>query len=344
MISITCLVGSIDEFGAAVLDITPGEFKAKGFDFGDVVSLRFSSGAALDNVPYYNGYYVPIGDPVVVAYPSYPHPSVNFNSLDFHEQTGVREGDTVEITMREKGGKLDVMNLRGVVYSIDPADYASAAEFANAREFRAGRIAPGKLYRCASPFDRQMNRPEAVNAFLQEHGIRTVFALSETEETLRQRREAMPLFARHLYETGHVIPVGVGAGYFSEEFAEKLVKGLVRACGEPFPWAIHCLEGKDRTGFVCILLGSLMDAGYDELLDDYMETHRNYYGITAENDPARYNGFKSIFIDTYLRKFAGLDETADPKGRSYRKGAEDYLRFGGMTDEQIEKLKALLGK
>ena len=342
MISITCTVIEIDEFGAAVLGITPEELKIRGVEFGDVVDLRFSSGAALDSIPYYNGFYVSIGEPVIVAYPSYKHPSVNYNCADFHEKTGVRKGDTVVITMRNKGGKLDVMNLRGVVYSNDLKDYSSPAEFANAREFHAGRIAPGKLYRCASPFDHQLNRPEAVDVFLKEHHIQTTFSISETEETLRDRYTAMPPYARGLYESGHVIPVGLGAGYFSKEFAEKLVQGLVRICDAPFPWAIHCLEGKDRTGFVCILLGSLMDADYDELLDDYMVTHRNYYRITKESDPVRYNGFRSIFVDTYLRRFAGLDEDEDPRGHSYRKGAEDYLRFGGMTDEQIAKLKAVL--
>ena len=344
MTSITCSIIDIDEFGAAVLGITPEEFSDKGFAFGDVLSLRFSSGCAIDGVPYYNGFYVAIGEPILISYPSYKHPAVNYNCLDFHEQTGVRAGDTVTISIQVKGGKKDVMDLRGVVYSNDPKDYKTPEQFANAREFHAGRITPGKLYRCASPFDRQLHRPDAVDDFLRKNGILTTLSISESEKTLSERYAAMPAYAKNLYETGHVIPMGLGAGYFSEEFSCKLVQGLVRACSEPFPWAIHCLEGKDRTGFLCILLGALMDAEYDELLSDFMKTFENYYGITEELDPVRYNGFKTTFIDTYLRRFAGLGEGEDPRGHSYRKGAEDYLHSGGMTDDQIEELKRALGE
>jgi len=45
------------------------------------------------------------------------------------------------------------------------------------------------------------------------------------------------------------------------------------------PYLVHCLEGKDRTGFVCIVLEALMSATYQEIVDDYMLTYNNYYHI-----------------------------------------------------------------
>lgn len=342
LISCTCRIIEIDEFGAAVLELTPEEFAGKGFDFGDTVDLAFSNGAVVENVPYYNGFYIPLGEPVLVAYPSYKHPACNYNGLSFREQTGVNAGDTVTVTMRGKGAKKDVMDLRGVVYSNDPKDYTSRDRFANAREFRTGRIAPGKLFRCASPFDRQTNRPDAVSEFLEEHRVTSTFSLSESEETLRKRYADMPPYSRKIYESGHALALGLGAGYFTETFRSALADGLIRALDLPFPWAIHCLEGKDRTGFVCILLGALMGGSYEELVSDYMVTFDNYYNITEESDPIRYNGFKNIFADAYLRIFAGLDEDEDPAGHDYTAGAEEYLRGGGMSNEQITKLKQIL--
>lgn len=339
-----CKIIAIDEFGAAVLDLTPKELEEKGFELGDTLDFSFSSGVTLENVPYFNGFYVRIYEPILVAYPGFEHPSINYNCLNFQLQTGVTAGDTVTITMHEKGGQKDVMDLRGVVYSNDPKDYRSRDEFANAREFHAGKIAPGKLFRCASPFDHMMDRPEAVDGFLQDNRVQTTFSISENEESLRQRYPEMPPYARQLYETGHVLPIGLGAGYFSPDFRTGLARGLIRALDEPFPWAIHCLEGKDRTGFVCILLGALMGGNYRELLDDFMKTFENYYGITPETDPVRYKGFKHTFIDNYLRIFAGLDDTEDPEGHDYSKGAADYLRAGGMTEEQIERLKKILAE
>ena len=341
MTNFTCSVIGIDEFGAAVLEITPEIFSEKGFDFGDTLDLAFSSGYALENVPYYNGFYVPLRTPVVVAYPHYEHPTVCFNCANFHRISGVDAGETVTITLHEKGAKKDVMDLRGVVYSNDPGDYTSRTQFANARELRTGRIGAGKLYRCASPFDHQMNRPEAVDEFLREHRIRATFSLSESVDTLKKRHAGMPAYARGLYESGHVIPVGVGSDYFGAEFSQKVAAGLIRALEEPFPWAIHCLEGKDRTGFICLVLGSLMDASYDEMLADYMRTYDNYFGITEQSDPIRYHGFKSTFFDTYLKQLREMAE-GEPDEKNYRKGAEAYLKQGGMDESQIAQLRKLL--
>ena len=52
----TCKIINIDEFGAAVLDITPEELAEKGFDLGDTLDFAFSNGVKLENVPYFNGF------------------------------------------------------------------------------------------------------------------------------------------------------------------------------------------------------------------------------------------------------------------------------------------------
>ena len=339
MMTVTCKIREIDEFGAAVPDITPAELAGQGFELGDTVDFRFSNGIILEQVPYYNGYYADAGDPVFVAYPGFTYPAINISGGCFAVRSGICAGDTVTITMREKGGKKDVMDLRGVVYSNDPQDYPGRDQFANAREFRIGNIAPGRLYRCASPFDRMMNRPDAVSGFLAEHKVRSTLSLSETEKTLQQRYPEMPAYSRSIYESGGVVPLRMGAGYFSDEFKTRLVSGLCLIMEKPLPWAIHCLEGKDRTGFVCVLLGAFMDAGYLDLIDDFMKTYENYYGITAVSDPFRYYGFRNAFPEKYLQIF----RDADPAGKGFRKGAEDYLRSGGMTDEQMNRLRNLIG-
>ncbi|MBQ4515071.1 MAG: tyrosine-protein phosphatase [Anaerolineaceae bacterium] len=332
----------IDEFGAALPDITPQELAEKGIELGDTLDIRFSNGAVFEDIPYYNGFYGKTGDILLVAYPTFTYPTVTLCSGDFVRFSGVRIGDEVEFSIHTKGGKKDVMDLRGVVYSNNPEDYPTRDQFANAREFCIGAIAPGKVYRCASPFDRTMNRPDAVAEFLQRHGVKTVFALSETEKTLRERYADMPAYSKQLYESGAVIPLRMNSDYFGEEFKTRLAGGLRILMDRPFPWGIHCMEGKDRTGLVCVLLGAMMDADYDELVDDFMSSFTNYYGITQDSDPFRYEGFKSTFVDNYLRIFAELDEDENPRGYSYRKGAEDYLRSGGMSDAEIERLKRLL--
>lgn len=342
MEAITRRIIEIDEFGAAIPDITPAELDELGVSFGDTLDFRFSNGTVLVNAPYYNGFYSPIGDPLFVAYPTFTFPAININGRNFAAVSGVQAGDSVTITMNGKAAKKDVMDLRGVTYSNDPGDYRSRDQFANAREFHAGKTGAGKIYRCASPFDHMMNRPEAVAEFLNEHEIRSTLSLSETEDTLQKRYPEMPAYAREIYENGNVVPTLLGADYFSDTLRTKLAQGLISIMDKPLPWAIHCMEGKDRTGFVCILLGALMGAAYDELIDDFMKSFENYYGITLETDSFRYEGFKSLFADKYLRIFAGLSEEENPAGHSYSRGAEQYLLESGMSREQIDRLKAII--
>ena len=45
------------------------------------------------------------------------------------------------------------------------------------------------------------------------------------------------------------------------------------------PYLVHCLEGKDRTGFAIMVLKALMGWSATQITDDYMQTYANYYGI-----------------------------------------------------------------
>ena len=80
------------EFGGVYVDITIDDFNALGFGFGDSVNVTFSNGYKLDDLPYYNGYYVKTGEPLIIGYPGYPHIKVCINNGDdLWELAGVDE-------------------------------------------------------------------------------------------------------------------------------------------------------------------------------------------------------------------------------------------------------------
>lgn len=79
---------------------------------------------------------------------------------------------------------------------------------------------------------------------------------------------------------------------------------------------------------------------YDEMLADYMVTYDNYYGIAKESDPDKYAAIASTKFDDMARFLAHADSNADLTSADYVKAARDYLRGGGMTDEQIDALVA----
>ncbi len=102
---------------------------------------------------------------------------------------------------------------------------------------------------------------------------------------------------------------------------------------------MHCTEGKDRTGFICMLLEALAGASYKEMVADYMITYDNYYDITEKKDPDRYNVIVDKVLDLMIRAVTGGE---DPKTADLSEAAADYLRSGGMTDAQITELLARL--
>jgi hypothetical protein len=108
------------------------------------------------------------------------------------------------------------------------------------------------------------------------------------------------------------------------------------------PYLVHCTEGKDRTGFVCMLLEALCGASYDEIVDDYMITYDNYYGITKEAEAERYDTIVTYVLLPMVQVLSG---DSDPASADLAAGAEQYLLDGGMTQSQITDLRsALTGK
>jgi len=71
VISVTNLSITKDEkFLSATVNITIEEFNNIGFKLGDSCNIKFSNGYTIDDVPYFNGYYVKNSMPVIVGYPS----------------------------------------------------------------------------------------------------------------------------------------------------------------------------------------------------------------------------------------------------------------------------------
>ena len=100
----------------------------------------------------------------------------------------------------------------------------------------------------------------------------------------------------------------------------KLGDALTRLSEMEPPYLIHCVEGKDRTGFVVFLLENLMGASREKMERDYACSFVNYFHLeeafTAEIGKRAAEGFQGML------------------GGS----AREYLLRCGMTGESIERL------
>lgn len=337
------------KFGGVYLDITIDEFNALGFEYGDSCDVTFSNGYKLEDIPYYNGYYSKTGHPLISAYPGYPHIDVCVNNGDpLWETAGLKEGDTGTVTLREKGKYLTTQQALAAVYTTNRDDYPSDEAFANFRAMKGGQIAENMVYRSASPCNNEYGRASYASALAEKAGVKFILDQADSKEEI-EGYYANPTFDmswhKGLFDNGDVAALDMSVNYRSQKFAGKLVEGLRQMIAQDGPYLIHCTEGKDRTGFTCALLEALCGASYDEMLDDYMISYDNYYGINKEKDKARYDAVVDAKFNDIALCIGGQPIDGKLDGLDYKAGAKKYLLDAGMTEEEITQLEnKLCGK
>ena len=170
------------EFGGIYLTMSIEELNAQGFEFGDSVSVTFSNGYTLEDIPYYNGYYTRNGEPLLIGYPGYDYVKVHINNGDdLWLIAGVDEKTTARITVKESGKYLDTQEARDLHYKDERSAYESDVVFANFRNFHVGNLKEGLLYRSASPCDNQHNRAAFTDALIADAGVRFILNLADTD-------------------------------------------------------------------------------------------------------------------------------------------------------------------
>jgi protein tyrosine/serine phosphatase len=127
--------------------------------------------------------------------------------------------------------------------------------------------------------------------------------------------------------------------FLSEISLRGLAEGMRFIINNDGPYLIHCNEGKDRAGFVSALLECLMGATLDEVVDDYMETYYNYYGV--EKGSEKYNAVVNSNLIKILSTNFRVD---DIKKVNLATEAEEYLiKEVGLTAVEVATLKVKLG-
>ena len=338
-------VSEYEEFGTIYIEPSIEEFNNLGFVFGDSVDVKFDNGKTIKDIPYYSGYYCPVGETLLCGYPGYAHPVIACNyGPSTWEEYGMTNDSKVTVTLNERGKYLEIQELYALIYSDLREDFDSDVVFANVREVVGGNLKRDAFYRSASPCDNQHNRAAYANALAEETGIRYVLNLSDNEDKYRALADADD-FASFYYDSlkrdGKVLLMSLNANYRADAFAKTVADAFYAMTQNEGPCLIHCLEGKDRTGFVCALLLALADATADEILDDYMITYDNYYHVTPESNPKRYEAIRSIGAD-FLYCICDAEKGTDLSTLNLKKGAENYLRRGGLTDDQIAEIEAYI--
>ena len=333
-------ISSYNEFGAAMLDFTQADMTEAGFTLGDVTSITVDDKELI--MPYYDGYYSRNGEYLCVAYPTYPSICFTANNIGLPEEFTGLEGHTVVIKMVEKGGRLDVQTALSMSYTLDRKDYPDFTDeqFANARTSKGGRLASGVLHRSSSPFCDDINRAYYVSEYMESEKVMTVLNLADTEEKMKSYD--MPPYSRQLWEEGNVILCPLKADPTADDFNKRLIAALKELPSRPAPYIVHCMEGKDRTGYVCALLEGLCGASYEEIVDDYLITYNNFFHLNPGNSPELCNTLVSLRLNTCLMYYAGVSDEAQLPNVDYAKAFSAYLLSHGMNHQQLDALIQVL--
>lgn len=214
------------------------------------------------------------------------------------------------------------------------SEYESDESFANFREVCVGNIKSGKLFRSSSPLLCD-ERAICVAELIENAGIKTILNLCDDEKSAREKLDLFPYY-KSLAENGNVLFLNLDMNFSSSRFLENLQKIFeFLSLKKSAPILIHCNEGKDRTGFVCAILEALCEAKFSEIIDDYMKSFENYFGLQKKSET--YNLVVSEIV-VFLKRFVGvrLDE-------KLFESIESFLQMKANLDSQkINYVKNLI--
>lgn len=346
-------VSGFDQYGMLVPSFSVADMKRCGFDYADLINVQIGDDVFLKDVPFVTGFNeVGVMDVCLCDYNA-KGTTFGFGQLhgNFQKFIGGKVGDPIVISMSKKGGYGDLYKIMHSVYDTDRAKYGTDEQFANFREVRTTGMAEGVLYRSSNPLNLKDNpvRYACVDQLAKRVGIQTEIDLADTDAKVGDYMKYDGFAATYcpgLFEAGSTVCLGLDASVFTETFKKKLGEGLLFMVDHPAPYLVHCNEGKDRCGFVSLLLEALAGASYREVADDYMVTITNFYLV--QKGSVEYDVRQKMSVDrlawllahyNMIQDYNTIDwENIDPTSVDLQKAAHDYVIDCGLTESQCEQL------
>ncbi len=358
------IIGGLDsnvwftKYGNVYTNCKVADFLQK-YAIGDIVNVKFlNQELELPVVPTYA--YVDSGEAAIIAKfnsDNEPEGYISFaiNMGNFAQEYGLAikqtgeggdwwweacEGVTypVEVTfeMADKGGYNDEIQFKVLSGSNNREDYEALTdeEFANFRIIDTTGMGRGRVYRTSSPINPAIGRNTYAFAALEKAGVTVIMNLADNAEEAAMYQD----FADSYYAKQKVIYLNVGVDFEGDEFKEGLAKGLRYFAENEGVYAIHCNYGKDRAGFVSAVIQCLMGATYEEVVEDYMTSYYNYYGVEPGSEQ-----YQELAGSNIVKSLSQAFGVADLTTANLEAEAEEYVSSLGLTDDEINSLKTNLG-
>ena len=345
-------VSMISTFGNIYTDVAKQKFYDAGFELGDILTMRFM-GQEVD-APFVTSYSdITSLSTGIFALSDYEIITLAINMGDFASYYGIaekiNEGDwttwklksdsgepiEIEFSLKEKGGYLDQYMIMQLEYSYERSDYPQLndEEFANFRNIATSGMGKNILYRSSSTIDDEYKRAAYSDKAAEDHHIAYILNLTDNESELN----AFPGYEDTYFASVNHMARNLNMDVTSEENRDCIAEFMRIIAGNKGPYLIQCLQGKDRTGYFCGILEALMGASYDEIVEDYMVTFYNWYGVTKQDE-----SYQIIADNNIINTLETVFETDDLKSTDLEGAAHKYLLDIGLSEKEIEDIKANL--
>jgi len=279
--TLTGTVIEVQKYGNLTMDLKPKALYDAGFELGDMLTVTV--GSHVLTIPFCTSYSdVDTGSLVVRDDQKNNLLVVAINMGNFSTKYNVKVGDTLTFALKEKAGYLSEYLIRQLKRTNVRSDYATDSIFANFRSIATTGIKPGVIYRSSNPINNEIGRAMYADSLTRAVGVKTVINLSDSTMDIAGYLAAQGFksnYYKSLLDADKVIPLDMGVDLTAPEFGEKFAKGMRFLIENEGPYLVHCTEGKDRAGFVSAVLEALMGASLEEIIDDYMLSYENYYGV-----------------------------------------------------------------
>lgn len=328
----------IDKYGGITLEMTQKELTKAGFEYADLVNVEINGKSQIMPIlPDYR--YLTTETTGLLSWPELDRQcGICTFSGNFAGSFGLNEHSKfpmkVKITMHEVKGYYAQFLLRDLHRSNDKNDYPhlSDEEFANFRCCNTTGLGENILYRGSTPVNPGIGRNYICDDALRKYGVKTIINMDNSLEELVKFRN----FDKTYYSTTTYFAYDMNANYEMPQTIKVIGEMFKDMAKNKGPYYIHCYEGQDRTGFLCAVLEALMGATLKEILDDFMLTYYNYYGVEKGN--MRYTSIVTNIIFELEAAF----ETDELVGLDLQDAANKYMKKVGLNDNEITALKANL--
>lgn len=225
-----------------------------------------------------------------------------------------------------------------IVHAVAAPQVKSDPAYANFRNVRSGSIGRNNLYRSHHPANGSSRSWDA-NRLAKEAGINTILNLCDSKSRLEKYFKEYNLvpsyYYRTLYARGSVYTANMGLHFKRSSFRRKVAEVLRFAAQHRGPYLVHCAIGRDRTGFVIMVMESLSGVSYDYILEDYTKSNMNLQDYSYEKSKEK--AVKSLNDDFHY--MTGKSRSTDWSKENLILHAKRYLKKGGMTESEIAALQ-----